>query len=85
MNYTRTLKNAHTHKGASQVVLGVKNQTASAGDIRDTGSIPGGGGDPWRRSRQLTSVILPGESHGQRSLLGYSTKGYKELNMTELT
>ena len=43
MNYTRTLKNAHTHKGASQVVLGVKNQTASAGDIRDTGSIPRGG------------------------------------------
>ena len=43
MNYTRTLKNAHTHKGASQVVLGVKNQTASAGDIRDTGSIPGRG------------------------------------------
>ena len=43
MNYTRTLKNAHTHKGASQVVLGVKKQTASAGDIRDTGSIPGGG------------------------------------------
>ena len=45
MNYTRTLKYTHTYKGASQVVLGVKNQTTSAGDIRDTGSIPG-----WGRS-----------------------------------
>ena len=27
---------------------------------------------PWRRARQPTSVFLPGESHGQRSLAGYS-------------
>ena len=26
---------------------------------------------PWRRARQPTSVFLPGESHGQRSLEGY--------------
>ena len=26
---------------------------------------------PWRRARQLTPVFLPGESHGQRSLLSY--------------
>ena len=27
---------------------------------------------PWRRARQPTPVFLPGESHGQRSLVGYS-------------
>ena len=27
---------------------------------------------PWRRAWQPTSVFLPGESHGQRSLAGYS-------------
>ena len=30
-----------------------------------------------------TPVFLPGESHGQRSLVGYSPWGYKELDMTE--
>ena len=29
------------------------------------------------------SSILPGESHGQRGLEGYSPWGHKELNMTE--
>ena len=39
--------------------------------------------DPWRRAWQPTPVFLPGESHGQRSLVGYSPWGHKELNMTE--
>jgi len=33
---------------------------------------------PWRRKWQLTPVFLPGESHGQRRLLGYSPWGCKE-------
>ena len=32
--------------------------------------------DPWRRARQPTPVFLPGESHGQRSLVGYSPWGH---------
>ena len=32
---------------------------------------------PWRRAWQPTSVFLPGESHGQRSLAGYSLWGHK--------
>ena len=28
---------------------------------------------PWRRKRQPAIVFLPGESHGQRSLVGYSS------------
>ena len=31
----------------------------------------------------IHSVFLPGESHGQRSLVGYSPWGLKELNTTE--
>ena len=38
--------------------------------------------DPWRRVWQPTPVFLPGESHGQRSLMGYSPWGLKELDMT---
>ena len=37
----------------------------------------------WRRKWQPTPVFLPGESHGRRSLVGYSPRGLKELNMTE--
>ena len=38
---------------------------------------------PWRRKGQPTPVFLPGESHGQRSLVGYSPWGPKESDMTE--
>ena len=37
----------------------------------------------WRRNWQPTPVLLPGKSHGQRSLVGYSPWGRKELDMTE--
>ena len=37
----------------------------------------------WRREWQPTPVFLPGESHGQRSLAGYSPGGCKELDVTE--
>ena len=38
---------------------------------------------PWRRKWQPTPVFLPGESHGRRSLVGYSPRGRKELDATE--
>ena len=38
---------------------------------------------PWRREWQPTPVFLPGESHGQRSLVGYRPCGSKESGMTE--
>ena len=38
---------------------------------------------PWRRKWQPTPVLLPRKSHGQRSLVGYSLWGRKELDMTE--
>ena len=44
----------------------------SAYNVGDPGSIPGLGKIPWRRKWQPTLVLLPGESHGWRSLVGYS-------------
>ena len=47
--------------------------------------------DPWvrkipcRRIRQPTPVFLPGKSQGQRSWVGYSPWGHKELDKTEHT
>ena len=37
----------------------------------------------WRGKWQPTPVFLPGESHGQRSLVGYSPWGRKESDTTE--
>ena len=45
--------------------------------------------DPWvrkihrRKKLDPIPVFLPGESHGQRSLAGYSPWSHKELDMTE--
>ena len=38
---------------------------------------------PWRRKWQPTPVFLLGESHGERSLVGYSPCSLKESDMTE--
>ena len=38
---------------------------------------------PWRRKWQPTPVFWPGESHGWRSLVGYSPQGCKEFDTTE--
>ena len=51
--------------------------------MRETGFDPWVRMIPWRRKWQSTPVLLPGKSHGQRSLLGNSSWGHKELDMTE--
>ena len=38
---------------------------------------------PWRRKWKPTPALLPGKSHGQRSLEGYSPWGRKESDTTE--
>ena len=42
-----------------------------------------GGEDPLRKEMATIPVFLPGESHGWRSLVGYSPRGRKESDMTE--
>ena len=57
-----------------------KESPCNAGDA---GSIPGLGRFPWRRKWQSTPAFLPGKSHGQRSLAGYSPWVAKEWGLTE--
>ena len=40
---------------------------------------------PLRMAQQPIPVFLPGESHGQRSLAGYSPQDHKKSDMTEAT
>ena len=57
---------------ASQVALVVKKLLANAKDVKRQEFNPWVGKIPWRREWQPTPVFLPGESHGHRSLEGYS-------------
>ena len=51
----------------------VKNLPANAGDTGDAGLTPGLGRSPGEGNEwKLTPVFLPGKSHGQRGLTGYS-------------
>ena len=40
---------------------------------------------PWRRKGQPTPVFLPGKSHGQRRLVGYSPCGAKRVGLDLIT
>ena len=51
--------------------------------MRETWFDPWAGKIPWRRKWQPTPVLMPGKSHGQRSLVGCSPWGRKELDTTE--
>ena len=64
---------------ASLVAQSVKNLPASAGDM---GSIPGSGRSPWSRKWQPIPVFLPGKFHEQRSMVGCSPWGHKDLGTT---
>ena len=59
----------------------VKNAPADAGDIRDTIWVRK---VTWRKAWQPTPVFLPGKSHEQRSMAGYSPCNHKESDMTML-
>ena len=62
-----------------------KESACSAGDAGDSGSIPGSGRSPGGGHGNPFPVFLPGDSHGQRSLVGYSPWGHKEQDTTEMT
>ena len=61
---------------------GGSNGKESAYSVGDTGLTPQLGRCP-EKEMAPTPVFLPGESHGQRSLMGYSPWGHKELDTTE--
>ena len=62
----------------------VKNLPANAGDLKDAGSIPGQE-DPLEEDMTIHTTVLAWEIHGQKSLVGYSPWGCKELDTTEAT
>ena len=65
------------------MALLVKNLPANTGRPKGRSFDPWVGKIPWRMARQPAPVFLPGESHGQRSLVGYSPWGHKDA--TEVT
>ena len=71
-------------EGLPQVAPVVNNLPTNAGDMRRRFD-PWVRKIPWRRAPQPIPVFLAGESHGQRSLAGYSPWGRKESDMTEAT
>ena len=76
----RGTKCSPTPFGASQVTLVIKNPKS-----KRCGFNPWVGRIPWRRARQPIPVFLPGESHGQRILAGYSPWGHEKSDTTEAT
>ena len=67
------------YQGASLGVQTVKNLPA----VQETGVQSLDQEDPLEKGQLATPLLLPGESHGQRSLVGYGPWCWKELDMTE--
>ena len=66
---------------------GSSGQEAACQGRRQTrcGFNPWVGKIPGRKKWEATPVFLPGESHGQRSLVGYSPRGHRESDMIKHT
>ena len=71
--------NSSNGRWASRVAQLVKDLPA----VQETRFNPWVGKIPWRRKWLSTPVFLPGESHGQRSLVGYSPCTHKELDTSD--
>ena len=54
-------------------------------EMQETQLLSLGQEDTLRSKWQPASIFLLEESHGQRSLVGYSPQGHKELDMAEVT
>ena len=72
-------KGLKSNDGAALVVQMVKNLPA----MQETQVWSLGWEDPLEEGMQPSPVFLPGESHGQRNLVGYSPWGCKESDTTE--
>ena len=71
------IKLAATTSSGGFPALVVKNTLANARDMRCR-FYPWVRRVPWRRAWKPTPVFLPGDSHGQRKLSGYSPWGHKK-------
>ena len=68
---------------APQVALGVKNPPANAGDIRDTGSIPGWGRSPGGGNGNPLQYFCPGNPTDRRTWRVVNPWSCKELDTTK--
>ena len=78
------IKEEYAEIWASQVALVVKNSPTNAGNMRCEFD-PWVWKIPWRRAWPPSPVFLPGESHWQKSLVGYSPQGCIVLDTAEVT
>ena len=60
-------------------------RSVCVGDLRGVGLIPGSGRSPGGGHGNPTLVFLPGESHVQRSLVGYSPWGCSQTRLKRLS
>ena len=79
MNRFSELRAVREYLWASQLAQTVKSLPA----MWETWVRSLGREDPLEKEWQPTPVLLPAESHGQRSLVGYNLWNHKELDMTE--
>ena len=77
------LSHFHVHLRITSGFPGGSDGKESACNVGDSGLIPWVGKISWRRKWQPTPVFLPGESHGQKSLAGYSPWGHKAFDPSE--
>ena len=61
-----------------------KESGCQCGRHKRHGFHPWVGKIPWRRAWQPIPVFLPGESQGQRNLMGYSPQGHRESDIAEV-
>ena len=83
--YPYTHTHTHTHTHTQQSFPAGASSKEPARQCRRCGFDPWVREIPWRRPWQPTPVFLPGESHGERSLAGYSPWGHKDSDKTEVT
>ena len=74
----------HTYMGVPDGASG-KESACQCGRHKRHGFDSRVGKISWRRAWKSTPVFVPGEFYGERSLVGYSPLGHKELDMTETT
>ena len=91
MGYVESQRVGHDWSDLAHTLLGlggfpggssIKNSPAMQ-ELQEMWVQPLGREDPLEGSPQPTPVSLPGESHRQRSLAGYSPWGCKELDKTK--
>ena len=73
------------HCEMNRASQGAQKSTCQCRRLRRCGFHPWVGKIPWRRAWQPSPVFLPGESPGQRSLVGCSPWGLKVCDVTEHT